>query len=75
MRGGLGGTGRVTGAERRQAFELLPVKVMVTEHQLIECGCGHGTRAGRRGAESPGSVWAPGAAAPSANPHVAPRGR
>jgi transposase len=37
----------VTGVERRQVFDLPPVKVMVTEHQLIEreCACGRRTKA------------------------------
>jgi transposase len=37
----------VTGVERRQVFDLLPVKAEVTEHQLIEreCRCGHRTKA------------------------------
>jgi transposase len=37
----------VTGVERRQVFDLPPVKVKVTEHQLIEqeCGCGQRTKA------------------------------
>ena len=50
-------TGRpVTGIERRQVFDLPPVTVKVTEHQLIEreCGCGHRTRgAAPEGAEAP----------------------
>jgi transposase len=50
-------TGRpVTGIERRQVFDLPPVTVTVTEHQLIEreCGCGHRTRgAAPAGAEAP----------------------
>ena len=46
----------VTGIERRQVFDLPPVKVTVTEHQLIEreCGCGQRTRgAAPEGAEAP----------------------
>jgi transposase len=46
----------VTAVERRQVFDLPPVKAMVTEHQLIEreCGCGHRTRAAApRGAGAP----------------------
>jgi len=37
----------VTGVDRRQVFDLPPVKVMVTEHQLIEreCSCGQRTKA------------------------------
>lgn len=37
----------VTAIERRQSFDLPPVKIEVTEHQLIEreCQCGHRTRA------------------------------
>ena len=45
---GAGLAGRpVTGVERRQVFDLPPVAVKVTEHQLIEreCSCGHRTRA------------------------------
>lgn len=36
----------VTAVERRQCFDLPPVKIEVTEHQLIEreCECGHRTR-------------------------------
>ncbi|MGO8885681.1 MAG: DUF6444 domain-containing protein, partial [Streptosporangiaceae bacterium] len=44
---GSGLAGRpVTGVERRQVFDLPPVRVQVTEHQLIEreCGCGRRTR-------------------------------
>ena len=46
----------VTGVERRQVFDLPPVKVEVTEHQLVEreCGCGHRTKAA-----APDAVEAP----------------
>ena len=47
---------RVTGIERRQVFDLPPVTVTVTEHQLIEreCRCGHRTRgAAPEGAQAP----------------------
>ena len=54
---GAGLAGRpVTGVERRQVFDLPPVAVQVTEHQLIEreCSCGHRTRAAApEGAEAP----------------------
>jgi transposase len=54
---GAGLAGRpVTGVERRQIFDLPPVKVQVTEHQLIEreCGCGHRSRgAAPEGADAP----------------------
>src|SRR6202142_3800776 len=54
---GAGLAGRpVTGIERLQVFDLPPVKVTVTEHQLIErqCGCGHRTRgAAPQGADAP----------------------
>jgi transposase len=54
---GAGLAGRlVTGIERRQVFDLPPVTVTVTEHQLIEreCGCGQRTRAAApAGAEAP----------------------
>jgi len=54
---GAGLAGRpVTGVERRQVFDLPPVKVTVTEHQMIEreCGCGHRTKgAAPQGAGAP----------------------
>ena len=54
---GAGLAGRpVTGVERRQVFDLPPVTVKVTEHQLTgrQCGCGHRTRgAAPAGAEAP----------------------
>ena len=54
---GAGLAGRpVTGLERRQVFDLQPVRAEVTEHQLIEreCDCGHRTRAAApQGAEAP----------------------
>jgi transposase len=54
---GAGLAGRpVTGVERRQVFDLPPVRAEVTEHQLVEreCGCGHRTRAtAPPGAEGP----------------------
>ncbi len=54
---GAGLAGRpVTGVERRQVFDLPPVKAEVTEHQLIEreCRCGHRTKAAApQGAEAP----------------------
>jgi len=54
---GAGLAGRpVTGVERRQVFDLQPVRAEVTEHQLIEreCGCGQRTKAAApAGAEAP----------------------
>ena len=54
---GAGLAGRpVTGVERRQVFDLQPVRTEVTEHQLIEreCGCGQCTMgAAPPGAEAP----------------------
>jgi len=34
----------ITGVERRQEFDLLPLKIEVTEHQLIERECVRGQR-------------------------------
>jgi transposase len=54
---GAGLAGRpVTGVERRQIFDLEPLRTEVTEHRLIEreCGCGHRTKgAAPQGAEAP----------------------
>ncbi len=54
---GAGLAGRpVTGVERRQVFDLQPVRTEATEHQLIEreCGCGQRTKAAAPpGAEAP----------------------
>ena len=54
---GAGLAGRpVTWVERRQVFDLPPLRAEVTEHQLIEreCGCGQRTRAAAPpGAEGP----------------------
>ena len=55
VRGDLAGR-PVTGVERRQVFDLPPVKIEVTEHQLIEreCACVHRTKAAApQGAEAP----------------------
>lgn len=54
---GAGLAGRpVTSVECRQVFDLPPMRVEVTEHQLIEreCGCGHRTKA-----TAPGGAEAP----------------
>jgi transposase len=54
-RAGLAGR-PVAGVERRQVFDLPPVRAEVTEHQLVEreCACGHRTKAAAPGgAEAP----------------------
>ncbi len=60
VRCGTGLAGRpVTGIDRRQVFDLLPVKVKVTGHQLIERECGSGQRekgAAPAGAEAPAAA-------------------
>ncbi len=54
---GAGLAGRpATGVERRQVFDLQPMRAEVTEHQLIkrECGCEHRTKGtAPAGAEAP----------------------
>jgi transposase len=54
---GAGLAGRpVTSVERRQVFDLPPMRIEVTEHQLIEreCGCGHRTKGSApEGAQAP----------------------
>jgi transposase len=59
---GAGLAGRpVTGVERRQVFDLQPVRAEVTEHQLIErqCGCGHRTDKDPGGSVLPGRRQVP----------------
>ena len=79
---GAGLAGRpVTGIERRQVFDLPPVTVKVTEHQLIEreCGCGHRTRGAapegaqarcstRRGSRRSSSTFTSGSSCPGSAP-------
>jgi hypothetical protein len=70
---GAGLAGRpVTAVERRQVFDLPPVRAEVTEHQLIEreCGCGQRTRAAApAGAEAP-AQYGPRTAAVIVNQHA-----
>ena len=51
----------VTGVARRQVFDLPPLAVTVTEHQLIEreCACGHRTKAAAPGGAEAAACYGP----------------